>query len=92
LVTSTAASAVADRVDRLDGPLDPPSRATHDLRHQICRQGVVREWIADSRIEFDQEAATDPLNAAHLMDAVGNKAAACEISEIKVAVPRPGLT
>jgi len=52
----------------------------------------VREWIADSRIEFDQEAATDPLNAAHLMDAVGNKAAACEISEIKVAVPRPGLT
>jgi len=60
------------------------SRATFDT--PLVDQGVVREWIADSRIEIDQ-ARLYTLYAAHLMDTVGNRAAASEISGIKVAVP-----
>ncbi|WP_134765628.1 acyl-CoA dehydrogenase family protein [Nocardioides sp. 1609] len=52
----------------------------------LVDQGVVREWIADSRIEIDQ-ARLYTLYTAHLMDTVGNRAAASEISGIKVAVP-----
>ncbi len=52
----------------------------------LARQGVVREWIADSRIEIDQ-ARLLVLRAAALMDVAGNRAARGEISEIKVAVP-----
>lgn len=52
----------------------------------LVERGVVREWIADSRIEIDQ-ARLYTLYTAHLMDTVGNKAAASEISGIKVAVP-----
>jgi acyl-CoA dehydrogenase len=52
----------------------------------LADQGVVREWIADSRIEIDQ-ARLYTLYAAHLMDTVGNKAAASQIAGIKVAVP-----
>ncbi|TDD34208.1 acyl-CoA dehydrogenase family protein [Saccharopolyspora elongata] len=52
----------------------------------LVDQGVVREWIADSRIEIDQ-ARLYTLYTAHLMDTVGNKEAASQISGIKVAVP-----
>lgn len=52
----------------------------------LADQGVVQEWIADSRMEIDQ-ARLYTLYAAHLMDTVGNKAAASQISGIKVAVP-----
>lgn len=52
----------------------------------LVERGVVREWIADSRIEIDQ-ARLYTLYTAHLMDTVGNRAAASEISGIKVAVP-----
>jgi acyl-CoA dehydrogenase len=52
----------------------------------LVDQGVIREWIADSRIEIDQ-ARLYTLYTAHLMDVVGNRAAASEISGIKVAVP-----
>jgi acyl-CoA dehydrogenase len=53
---------------------------------RLVDQGVIREWIADSRVEIDQ-ARLYTLYAAHLMDTVGNKAAASEISGIKVVVP-----
>jgi acyl-CoA dehydrogenase len=53
----------------------------------LVEQGVIREWIADSRIEIDQ-ARLYTLYTAHLMDTVGNKAAASQISGIKVAVPQ----
>ncbi len=56
----------------------------------LADKGVVREWIADSRIEIEQ-ARLLVLKTAWLMDNVGNKGAAIEISAIKVAVPNMAL-
>jgi acyl-CoA dehydrogenase len=53
----------------------------------VIEQGVVRNWIAQSRIEIDQ-ARLYTLYTAWLMDTAGNKAAASEISGIKLAVPK----
>jgi acyl-CoA dehydrogenase len=61
------------------------SRATFGT--PLVDQGVIREWIALSRMEIDQ-ARLYTLYTAWLMDTVGNKAAASEISGIKIAVPR----
>jgi acyl-CoA dehydrogenase len=60
------------------------SRTTFGTK--LADQGVIREWIADSRIEIDQ-ARLYTLYAAHLMDTVGNQAAASQISGIKVVAP-----
>lgn len=56
----------------------------------LAEKGVVREWIADSRIEIEQ-ARLLVLKTAWLMDKLGNRGAATEISAIKVAVPNMGL-
>src|SRR5207302_2894450 len=52
----------------------------------VAHKGLIQDWIAESRIEIDM-AREYVLKTAHLMDTVGNKSAATEISGIKVAVP-----
>ncbi|MSX02749.1 MAG: acyl-CoA dehydrogenase [Actinobacteria bacterium] len=57
------------------------------FRKTLAEQGVVQDWIAESRLEIDQ-ARLLTMDAAWQMDEAGNKAARNAISSIKVVVPR----
>jgi acyl-CoA dehydrogenase len=52
----------------------------------LADQGVVRDWIAESRVRIEQVRLL-VLKTAWLMDTVGNKAAHNEIQAIKIATP-----
>ncbi|MEU7975165.1 acyl-CoA dehydrogenase family protein [Micromonospora sp. NPDC049089] len=52
----------------------------------LAEQGVVREWIAESRVRIEQ-ARLLVLKTAWLMDTVGNKGAHTEIQAIKIGTP-----
>jgi acyl-CoA dehydrogenase len=53
----------------------------------LARQGVIQDWIAESRVRIEQ-ARLLTLKAAWLMDTQGNRAAHTEIQAIKIVVPR----
>ena len=52
----------------------------------IAEQGVVRDWIAESRVRLEQLRLL-VLKTAWLMDTVGNKGAHSEIQAIKIVTP-----
>ncbi|MEV0337089.1 acyl-CoA dehydrogenase family protein [Nocardia sp. NPDC050717] len=52
----------------------------------LSEQGVIRDWIAESRVKLEQLRLL-VLKTAWLMDTVGNKGAHTEIQAIKIATP-----
>jgi acyl-CoA dehydrogenase len=64
------------------------SRTTFGKR--VAERANIMDWIAESRIEIEMTRLLT-LKTAWLMDTVGNKAAAVEISAIKVAGPNVAL-
>jgi acyl-CoA dehydrogenase len=52
----------------------------------LSEQGVIRDWIAESRVRIEQLRLL-VLKTAWLMDTVGNKGAHTEIQAIKISTP-----
>ena len=62
------------------------SKARTAFGRPLSDQGVVREWIADARINIEQ-ARLLVLKTAWMIDSLGVKAARTEIAAIKVVAP-----
>ncbi|AUI50594.1 acyl-CoA dehydrogenase family protein [Arthrobacter crystallopoietes] len=63
------------------------AREREAFGHPLAKQGVVRQWVAESRITIESLRLL-VLKTAWLMDRYGNKKAHTEIQAIKIAVPR----
>ena len=63
------------------------ANARHAFGRTLADQGVVREWVAEARIQLEALRLL-VLKTAWLMDTAGNKQAMTEIQAIKIAVPR----
>lgn len=66
------------------------ARSREAFGKPLAEQGVIRQWIAESRLAIDQ-ARLLVLKTAWMMDSVGNKEARKEIAMIKAVVPRMAL-
>ena len=62
------------------------SQARTAFHKTLAEQGVIREWIANARIQIEQVRLL-VLKTAWLIDNVGTKGARIEIAAIKVAAP-----
>jgi acyl-CoA dehydrogenase len=56
------------------------------FRRPLAMQGVIREWIAEARMDIEQ-ARLLVLKTAWLIDTVGARGAATEVAAIKAVVP-----
>ena len=63
------------------------AKERHAFGGPLSERGVIREWVAESRITLESLRLL-VLKTAWLMDTVGNRAAMTEIQAIKIAVPR----
>ena len=77
---------MSDTKNPTDKTLSVTPSKTLTLKRPV-EQGVVRQWIAQSRVRLEQLRLL-VLKTAWLMDTVGNKGAHTEIQAIKIATPR----
>ena len=66
------------------------ARSREAFGKKVSDQGVIQEWIAESRWRIDQ-ARLLVLRAAWLIDTEGNRAARRDVSAIKVVAPNTAL-
>ena len=66
------------------------AKAREAFGKRVADQGVVQEWIAESRWRIDQ-ARLRVLLTAWLIDTQGNRAARRDVSAIKVVAPNTAL-